>query len=90
VNGCYCRGESAAFAYSFLTSCFGYLCSTPAAKDIDAGISVYTSYCSAALGAAYTPNAVPEPAPADGLSTALPSSTRGIRLSLLVYACLRR
>lgn len=90
VNGCYCRGESAAYAYSFLTSCFGYLCTTPAAKDIDSGISVYTSYCSAALGAAYVPNAVPEPAPADGLPTVLSTATRGMVSLLQVLSSLHR
>lgn len=77
VNGCYCRGESATVAYSFLTSCFSYLCTAPAASDIDKGISVYTSYCSAALGAAYQPAATPEPAPANGPSTGAPSTATG-------------
>jgi hypothetical protein len=80
-NGCYCRGASATVAYSFLTECFNFLCTTPAASDIDSGISIYTSYCSAALGAAYTPDADPEPAPADGSSvaaTAAPTAGSGL------------
>ncbi|KAF2748480.1 hypothetical protein M011DRAFT_476486 [Sporormia fimetaria CBS 119925] len=77
VNGCYCRGASAASAYEFLTSCFSYLCTTPAASDIDSGISVYTSYCSKALGVAYTPNATPQPASGGGVSTMETASATG-------------
>jgi hypothetical protein len=72
-NGCYCRGASATVAYSFLTECFNFLCTTPAGSDVNSGISIYTSYCSTALGAAYTPNATPEPAPEDDS----PSTTAG-------------
>jgi hypothetical protein len=77
ANGCYCRGESATVAYSFLTSCFSYLCSTPAAEDINKGISIYTSYCSKALGAAYVPNAAPVPATVNANPSSAAFSTAG-------------
>lgn len=64
-NGCYCRPQSASFAHSFITSCASYLCSTPAQSDIESGTSVYASYCSKALGAAYTPGNVAQ----EGAST---------------------
>lgn len=58
INGCYCRPQSATVAHSFISSCATYLCSTPQQSDIEAGTSVYASYCSQALGAAYTPEGV--------------------------------
>ncbi|KAF1966730.1 hypothetical protein BU23DRAFT_313521 [Bimuria novae-zelandiae CBS 107.79] len=63
INGCYCRPSSATVAHSFISSCATYLCSTPQPTDIAAGTSVYASYCSQALGAAYTPEGVDQTAP---------------------------
>ncbi|KAF2014044.1 hypothetical protein BU24DRAFT_452812 [Aaosphaeria arxii CBS 175.79] len=70
INGCYCRGASAATAFSFITSCASYLCTTPKASDINSAVGVYTGYCSSALGDAYKPEAIPQSMPEDGQSTA--------------------
>ncbi|PSN65007.1 hypothetical protein BS50DRAFT_635835 [Corynespora cassiicola Philippines] len=75
-NGCYCRPQSAAFAHSFITSCASYLCSTPTPEDINSGTSVYASYCSQALGAAYTPEGIEQVAPT-GTPVSEPSSAAG-------------
>ncbi|ORY06893.1 hypothetical protein BCR34DRAFT_590466 [Clohesyomyces aquaticus] len=62
-NGCYCRPQSAAVAYSFISSCASYLCSTPSPGDIASGTSVYVSYCSKVLGSGYTPAPIVQAAP---------------------------
>ncbi|KAH7121062.1 hypothetical protein B0J11DRAFT_533271 [Dendryphion nanum] len=79
-NGCYCKGASATFAYSFIKSCATVLCTTPKASDINSGVVVYTNYCSTALGAAYTPAAAPQSVE-DGISAsvAAPSTSATLR-----------
>ncbi|KAF2677319.1 hypothetical protein K458DRAFT_436626 [Lentithecium fluviatile CBS 122367] len=73
-NGCYCRPQSASIAHAFISSCATYPCSTPAQTDIEAGTSVYQSYCSAAFGAAYTPEHVEQGAVPTSATTAGQSS----------------
>jgi len=63
VNGCYCNPQSATLAHSFITMCANYLCnsyykSPPAQTDIESGTAVYASYCTSAMGAAYTPESI--------------------------------
>ncbi|KAF2186682.1 hypothetical protein K469DRAFT_143498 [Zopfia rhizophila CBS 207.26] len=58
LNGCYCRPQSAYVAHAFISSCASYLCGTVAANDVASGTSVYASYCSRVMGAAYTPDTV--------------------------------
>ncbi|CAI6334980.1 unnamed protein product [Periconia digitata] len=63
INGCYCRGASASYAHSFISSCATYLCSIPKQSDIEAATSVYQGYCKQALGTAYIPEGVDQPLP---------------------------
>ncbi|KAH7377339.1 hypothetical protein BKA66DRAFT_588924 [Pyrenochaeta sp. MPI-SDFR-AT-0127] len=86
VNGCYCRVASATFVKGFIASCATRLCTRsggalPQETDVASGQAIYASYCSAALGAQYTPDSVeqaaaPTPVPAPGGITIIPASSR--------------